>query len=1307
MTTERPGQPESKPWHCETPDEVLQRLGASAIGLTNADARKLLAEHGPNALKEAKPISPWVIFFAQFKSVVIWVLIGAGALSGLLGEAIDAFAIFAIVILNAVVGFYQEFSAEKSISALMRMTAPRAKVRRDGAVTSVAATDLVPGDILELEPGDVVAADARLLNASSLTCVEAMLTGESEAIGKSAETLGELELPLGDRKNMIFMGTSVAAGSGHAVVVATGMQTEIGGIATLIGDASEDKGTPLQRKLEAFGRILLWATVAIVVLLFGLGLARGREFFELFLTSVSLAVAALPESLPAVVTAALSIGVLRMSRRRALVRRLASVETLGSTNVICTDKTGTLTVGQMTVRALFVAGRTYEVTGDGYGLEGETRFEGKATDDSHATQLRQMAEVLIGCNNAHLERINGTWNVIGDPTEGALLSAGHKAGGRRDELERDMPKHHEIPFDSDRKRHSVVRLLPDGRQRAFVNGAPEMLLARCAYIFGDTGIRPMTEADRAQVTEQNTKLAGQALRVLGSAFRDFDPLSPDRLTAEKVERDLIFVGLTGLYDPPRPEAKDAVAKCHAAGIRVVMITGDQPRTAIAIARELGIADDAKALTGAELDELTDDMLRERVPSIAVYARVSAEHKLRIVRAWQANDAIVAMTGDGVNDAPAIKGADIGIAMGRSGTEVAKQASDMIITDDNFATIVAAVGEGRGIYENIQKTVQYLLSGNSGELLLMTVCVVIGLPAPLLPIHLLWINLVTDGLPALCLATDQVDPAVMQRRPRAQHERIADGGFLRVMLLTAVLTAGVSFAAYAYGLKFATLELARTYAFTALVFAELLRAFGARSATRPLWLMNMRSNINLLAVIGASISIQIWSQHSELLARFFKTARMSYQDGLILLGVSALPLIVLEIIKSFQRYAVPDWGAEDRAGEAATPSAVSGRDGTRQDARTSGLSWQIPAAAGVVLLAFGGGWLTWSLYRGTAAHYVTQKIERGSVVRIVTASGTVNSATIARVEPHVSGVIQALYCDVNMSVTVGQLCAKIDARPYQDVMDQAKADLAEAETRLENDKVNLAQAQAAFERNEALAKRRAISRKALNKSRKTFERAQSQMKRGEATVAQLQTVLHAAEINLGDTGIVSPIDGTVIARNVEVGQTAAAGSKTPPLFLVAADLTVIHIDANVGETDISKVKQGAKVSFTVEAFPNRPFAGEVIQIGPSSRIIQNVAAYDVVIRAPNPDLLLKPGMMATIGIVIDQRDDVFRVPNQALRYSPRDLAVPNASGEPTASLDGWSRLWILRGGKPTAITVRTRSRRRCLHGNRRRRSVARR
>ena len=679
------------------------------------------------------------------------------------------------------------------------------------------------------------------------------------------------------------------------------METEIGRIATLIHEAGEDEGTPLQQKLEAFGRILVWASLGIVALLFVLGLMRGTKPFELFMTSVSLAVAAVPEGLPAVVTIALALGVLRMSRRRALVRRLPSVETLGSTNVICTDKTGTLTVGEMTVRALYVAGQTFEVTGEGYEPNGEVRFEGKASDARHAAPLLELANVLMGCNNAHLALEDGTWKVIGDPTEGALLSAGHKAGGSKEQLERDLPKHHEIPFDSDRKRHSVVRLLPDGRLRAFVNGAPDLLLARCSHILSDTGVRAMTDADRAQISTKNTRLASQALRVLGSAYRDLDPASPDELTPERVERDLVFVGLAGMYDPPRAEAKEAVAKCRAAGIRVVMITGDHPHTAMAIARELGLATgDDVALAGAELDKISDDELRKRTPRVAVYARVTAEHKLRIVRAWKANDAVVAMTGDGVNDAPAIKGADIGIAMGRSGTEVTKQASDMIITDDNFATIVAAVEEGRGIYDNIRKTLQYLLAGNTGELLLMTICVVIGLPAPLLPIHLLWINLVTDGLPALCLATDPIDPDVMKQPPRARQERIADGGFLQTMFLTGILTAGVSFGVYLYGLKSETPELARTHAFAALVFAELLRSFGARSETKPLWRIPLLTNVNLLLVVLVSFALQIGSHHIRPLAIVLKTSLVPLSDCLMLLGLSLIPVVGIEAMKRLRR-----------------------------------------------------------------------------------------------------------------------------------------------------------------------------------------------------------------------------------------------------------------------------------------------------------------------------------------------------------------------------------------------------------------------
>ena len=889
--------PKAKAWHSQSAGEVLSRLASAANGLSALEAAKRLAVNGPNELKEGPPVSPLAIFLRQFQSLIIWILIVAGVVSGFLGEVVDCIAILAIVVLNAMIGFYQEFNAEKSIAALKQAAAPRAKVRRDGQVTSIPASEIVAGDIIELEAGDLVAADARLLEASSLKCVESALTGESDAVAKQALALDQDDIPLGDRGNMVFMGTSVVTGQGRAVVVATAMNTEIGRIAGLMEEAAANAGTPLQQKLDSFGRILVWASLGIVALLFVLGLIRGMKFFELFMTSVSLAVAAVPEGLPAVVTVSLALGVMRMSRRRALVRKLPAVETLGSTTVICTDKTGTLTVGEMTVRALYVAGQSYEVTGEGYEPKGEVRFEGKAFDARHAGPLRELAAVLIGCNNAHLVREEGTWKVVGDPTEGALLAAGHKAGGNRN-VEQEMPKRYEIPFDSDRKRRTVVRRMPDGRLRAFINGAPDMLLSRCAKIYAGTEVRPITEHDRQQIASQTSALAQQALRVLGSAYRDLDESSAACPSPEAVERELVFVGLAGMYDPPRPEAKGAVAKCHHAGIRVVMITGDHPRTALAIGRELGIAGPADvALAGIDLDKLSEAELRKRAPKVAVYARVTAEHKLRIIRAWKASGAVVAMTGDGVNDAPAIKGADIGIAMGRSGTEVTKQAADMIITDDNFASIVAAVEEGRGIYDNIRKTLQYLLAGNCGELILMTACVVAGLPMPLLPIHLLWINLVTDGLPALCLATDPIDPDVMKRRPRRRAEGLADRGFLQVMLLTGVLTAAVALGVYLYGLKSETLELARTHAFAALVFAELLRAFGGRSETRLLWRVGLLSNLNLVLVVGVSMTLQLATHHSALLSRFFKTALVPWHDSFGLLLVSLIPLAALELTKA--------------------------------------------------------------------------------------------------------------------------------------------------------------------------------------------------------------------------------------------------------------------------------------------------------------------------------------------------------------------------------------------------------------------------
>ena len=860
-------KPAGKAWHSESAEEVLGQLSSAAIGLSAAEVTQRLAGDGPNELTEGKRISPFQIFLGQFKSLIIWILIVAGVISGVLGEIVDSIAILAIVVLNAAIGFYQEYNAEKSIAALKKMAAPQAKVRRDGQVTSIPAAGIVVGDILALEAGDLIAADARLLTAASLKCIESALTGESEAVTKQPGVLDRDNIPLGDRENMLFMGTSVAAGTGEAVVVGTAMNTELGRIAGLI-ESTGNEETPLQKKLDSFGRILVWATLGIVVLLFGLGWLRGTPFMELFLTSVSLAVAAVPEGLPAIVTVALSLGVLRMSRHHALVRKLAAVETLGSTTVICTDKTGTLTVGEMTVRAIYVAGQNYEVTGEGYGPEGEVRLDGKEADAAQAAPLLELATVLIGCNNSHLAEQEGTWKVIGDPTEGALLAAGLKAGGNAESIEQEMPQYHEIPFDSDRKRSTTLRKRSDGKIRALVNGAPDVLLELCTSLYTNEGIRPLTDEDRKDIEEQNTAMAQQALRVLGAAFRDMDEAPPATLTADLVEQELVFVGLSGMYDPPRQEARDAITKCRVAGIRVVMITGDHPHTATAIARDLGIAtDDEKAITGVALDKVSDDELRTHAPKNAVYARVTAEHKLRIIRAWKASDAVVAMTGDGVNDAPAIKGADIGIAMGKSGTEVTKQASDMIITDDNFATIVAAVEEGRSIYDNNRKTLQYLLAGNTGELLLMTVCVIIGLPTPLLPIHLLWINLVTDGLPALCLATDPIDHDVMKRPPRPPSERLTNRSFLRTMFLTGFLTAGVAFAVYFYTLGTETVEMARSQAFTVLVFAELLRSFGARSETKPVWRISLFTNFNLLLVVCASFGFQIWSHHNDILARF--------------------------------------------------------------------------------------------------------------------------------------------------------------------------------------------------------------------------------------------------------------------------------------------------------------------------------------------------------------------------------------------------------------------------------------------------------
>jgi Ca2+-transporting ATPase len=886
-------------WHSFRISELLNELGTEpSRGLSPEEASNRLKRYGPNELHKEADVRPIAIFVAQFRSLVIWVLIGAAAVSIALGETVDGLAIAVIVLVNALFGFYQEFRAERAAAALARLVAPRARVVRDGHSLMVPAAEVVRGDILLLEAGDIIAADARLIEAERLRAEEAPLTGESQPVWKTAD-VRTADTPLADRSNMVFLATTVAAGTGRGVVVATGMETEVGHIAGLLESAVAGE-TPLRKRLDLVGRRLLWACFAIVVVVFLLGLLRSMPLFELFLTSVSLAVAAIPEGLPAVVTVALALGTQRMARRNALVKHLPAVETLGCAQVICTDKTGTLTVGEMTVRKVVTGAATYAVTGEGYAATGAFFAGGREVPAGSDPLLGKLLWASAACNDAELVGQAGRDGIVGDPTEGSLLVAAAKHGIRRETLEAEIPRIGGVPFDSDRKRMTVVRAQAD-QAHAFAKGAPETILDRCSHILTERGAEPLSESDRARILQASSIMAADALRVLAFAERTLGSLADFNakpIGADETESGMTLLGLIGLQDPPRAEARDAVAKCRQAGIRIVMITGDHPDTARAIARELGILGHGdEVLTGAELSRLDDRDLTERIPRTAVFARVTAADKLRIVRAWKRRDAVVAMTGDGVNDAPALKEASIGIAMGITGTEVTKQSADIIITDDNFASIAAAVEEGRGIYDNIAKTLGYLLAGNAAELMVMLVATLVGWPLPLLPIHLLWINVVTDGLPALALATDPPDPDVLSRPPRSPQAQLIDGGFLKTTAMIGGLTALVTLGAFAFEhYKGGSLDEARNAAFTVLVFSELFRSFGARSAVKPIWELGLFTNLRLLTVVLVSFIVQLAIHYVPALQSIFSIPAIGIGQCLAWIVLGTIPLIVLETSK---------------------------------------------------------------------------------------------------------------------------------------------------------------------------------------------------------------------------------------------------------------------------------------------------------------------------------------------------------------------------------------------------------------------------
>jgi len=866
-------------WHQNTVEEVLRNLKTSAQGLSQEESEKRFREFGPNELHEKKGKSAFRMFLEQFKEFMILVLIGAAVISGLIGEAVDTIAIIVIIILNGVIGFVQEYRAEKAMAALKKMSAPAGTVLRGGSAKDVKASEIVPGDIVLLEAGMIVPADMRLIEAAQLRAVEAALTGESLPVEKHTTPISEAQMPVGDRKNISYKGTIISSGRGVGVVVATGMKTELGRIASMLQEEEEVK-TPLQKRLSRFGRNIALAVIVICIIVFAAGIFRGEPAMQMLLTAISLAVAAIPEALPAVVTISLALGAKKLVNQNALIRRLPAVETLGSVTYICSDKTGTLTLNKMTVQEVYADDK---VVGND-----EFKFE-----ENEQSADRYFLSAMALSNDA---KMGADGAVIGDPTEAALYHFAKEHGLEKESLEKRFPRVAEIPFDSERKAMTTFHQWDNGIV-SFTKGAVESLIDKTVDVLGSDGPKSVEPGEILDVAE---RMAADGLRVLCIAMRKWDDL-PSTMSPDQVENGLTLLGLAGMMDPPREEAKEAVSLCRSAGIHPVMITGDHPVTAQVIASSLDIScgESQVVITGRELESMPLDEFERRVEDICVYARVAPEQKLKIVKALQDKGQFVAMTGDGVNDAPALKRADIGIAMGITGTDVSKEAAHMILLDDNFATIVKAVREGRKIYDNIRKFVRYLLTTNSGEIWTLFLAPFLGLPIPLLPIHILWINLVTDGLPALALSAEPAEEDVMKRPPRRTTETIFARGLGAHAIWVGLLMAAIVLSAQAWYIR-TGIEEWQTMVFTVLCLTQLGHVLAIRSEKQSLFRQGLFSNKYLLGAVGLTFLLQMATVYVPFLNPIFKTAPLSGGELLVTVGLSAVVFVAVEIEKAVRR-----------------------------------------------------------------------------------------------------------------------------------------------------------------------------------------------------------------------------------------------------------------------------------------------------------------------------------------------------------------------------------------------------------------------
>ena len=883
-------------WYTKKIEDVFKILQSQVEGLTQIQAGERLEKYGPNEIQAAKRISAWQILLEQFKNILILILLAATAMSLFLGHGVESIVIAIIVLFAVLLGFIQEYRAERAIEALREMAAPTASVLRDGSEVKVPAREIVPGDVIFLHTGDRIPADARVIESINLQVEEAALTGESVAVEKQTERLQGSDLNLGDRRNMVYAGTAVTYGRGKGVVTATAMQTEFGKIAQLL-QTVETGRTPLQQNLDRVGSVLARAAFVVVALIVALGLLRGQPFIDMLIFGIALAVAVVPEALPAVVTISLAIGVQKMVKRNALIRRLPAVETLGSTSVICSDKTGTLTKDEMTVRKLYTGGELFTVSGAGYAPMGDFSRNGSGPLNDLPDTLRNMltAAALASDTTLTSGEENGSgkdWNIKGDPTEGALVVAAAKANLEKNSLDGKYPRVNEIPFTSESKRMTTLHQTGEG-VTAYAKGAPEVLLQDCDWQLTAEGLKPLDEDGRELVLDAAKGMAEEALRVLAIA-------SKPNATLDTAETGMTFLGLAGMIDPPRDEVKKAIAVCENAGIRPVMITGDHPITAKAVAKELGLLKTGYVVTGAELEDMSDEQFKKEIEKIEVFARVSPAHKLRVVTALQANQHIVAMTGDGVNDAPALKKADIGIAMGITGTDVTKEAAAMTLTDDNFASIVAAVEEGRGVFGNIKKYLMYLLSSNIGEIGLMAGSALLGLPLPLTAVQILYVNLATDGLPALALAVDPPETDLMKRRPRNPKTGIFTRPVVALMLAGGIWSTLINLGLFIWAMNSGRSQMeAMTMTFVSLVLIQFFKAFNFRSDRNSV-LEKPFANKWLNRAIVWEILLLLVIVYLPALHEPFSTFSLTLEDWLIILGLSLTVSPVLELVKWMER-----------------------------------------------------------------------------------------------------------------------------------------------------------------------------------------------------------------------------------------------------------------------------------------------------------------------------------------------------------------------------------------------------------------------